>query len=328
MKVKRFDPAIDTEAWNRFVQQGKNSTFLFQREFMDYHADRFQDHSLMIFNEKGQLVSLMPANITNEREVISHQGLTYGGFVLQPECKLETTIAVIYQALCFLKEQNIRVLKLKLFPGFYNSDATDEIEYILFLLNAVLYRRDVAFAINQKHRILYTGNIRREAAKAEKQGAKVVANASTDEFWEQLLVPGLNSRFGVSPVHTAAEIKKLQNAFPQNIRQYNCYMDGELVAGTTLFVTAQVAHCQYISSNEKGRKSGALNYLFKHLLDEVYADIPIFDFGIVNEKEGREINTGMLFWKEGFGGRARKHDFYQIDTTTYTLLEPFVEERL
>src|SRR5439155_20759483 len=105
----------------------------------------------------------------------------YGGFVLQPSCKLETTIAVVYETLCFLKEQNIEVLKLKSFPWFYNSDATDELEYILFLLNATLYRRDVAFAVNQKYRIEYAGNIRREAAKAEKQGAQIVEGASLDD---------------------------------------------------------------------------------------------------------------------------------------------------
>ena len=38
------------EVWDQFVAQSKNGTFLFQRNFMDYHADRFFDCSLMIYD--------------------------------------------------------------------------------------------------------------------------------------------------------------------------------------------------------------------------------------------------------------------------------------
>ena len=47
---------------------------------MEYHKDRFQDYSLMVFDE-NKLVAVLPANRV-EVEVFSHQGLTYGGLVL------------------------------------------------------------------------------------------------------------------------------------------------------------------------------------------------------------------------------------------------------
>ncbi|MGG6545868.1 UNVERIFIED_CONTAM: GNAT family N-acetyltransferase, partial [Prevotella sp. 15_C9] len=37
--------AGDKERWDRFVRRSKNGTFLMQRDYMDYHADRFQDCS-------------------------------------------------------------------------------------------------------------------------------------------------------------------------------------------------------------------------------------------------------------------------------------------
>ena len=44
----------DKEAeWNAFVAQSKNGTFLFDRGYMDYHSDRFTDHSLMFFERVG-----------------------------------------------------------------------------------------------------------------------------------------------------------------------------------------------------------------------------------------------------------------------------------
>ena len=38
-----------------------------------------------------------------------------------------------------------------------------------------------------------------------------------------------------------------------------------------------------------------------------------FDFGISNEKQGKHINKGLNFWKEGFGARTITQDFYRIN---------------
>ena len=54
------------DEWNEFVARSKNGTFLFNRNYMDYHSDRFADYSLM-FYRKGRLYALMPAN--NEGEM-------------------------------------------------------------------------------------------------------------------------------------------------------------------------------------------------------------------------------------------------------------------
>lgn len=36
---------------------------MFNRDFMEYHADRFEDFSLIFKNEKGKIVALLPGNI-------------------------------------------------------------------------------------------------------------------------------------------------------------------------------------------------------------------------------------------------------------------------
>ena len=35
--------ADKADEWNQFVAQSKNGTFLFDRRYMDYHAERFED---------------------------------------------------------------------------------------------------------------------------------------------------------------------------------------------------------------------------------------------------------------------------------------------
>jgi hypothetical protein len=53
-------------------QKVKNGIFLFDRNYLDYHQDRFIDHSVLIL-KKNKIVALFPAN-ENETEICSHGG--------------------------------------------------------------------------------------------------------------------------------------------------------------------------------------------------------------------------------------------------------------
>jgi hypothetical protein len=326
MIVKKFSRELDKDMWNEFVRVGKNKTFLFYREFMDYHSDRFLDSSYMIYDEKSTLIALVPANISNHKPatIISHEGLTYGGIIVNKDVKLKTVIGIFYHFLKHLYQNSVEYFQLKQIPAFYNATVTDEIEYVMFLLDASLFRRDVAFVVDQFNKINCSGNIRRESEKAKKAGAVIKEEHDMTAFWENILVPNLAERFGVKPVHSLSEINLLKKKFPDNIRQFTIFLRDHIVAGVTLFIEGGVVHSQYISSSEEGRKTGALNYLFRCLIDEVFVDHRYFDFGIVNEENGKKINEGMLFWKEAFGGRSMRHDFYNIQTNSFIKLEKYL----
>ena len=84
--VERYAPDCRAE-WDGFIAAGKNATFMFRRDYMDYHADRFEDHSLVL-RKDGQIAALLPANLRPDAVLVSHQGLTYGGFVLRRDATL------------------------------------------------------------------------------------------------------------------------------------------------------------------------------------------------------------------------------------------------
>ena len=65
--------------WDEFVQKSKNGIFMFFRDYMDYHSYRFEDKSLLFF-ENNKLIALLPAN-RNQEDLVSHGGLTFGGIV-------------------------------------------------------------------------------------------------------------------------------------------------------------------------------------------------------------------------------------------------------
>ena len=64
-----------------------------------------------------------------------------------------------------------------------------------------------------------------------------------------------------------------------------------------------------------------MHYLFTHLIEEVFSNKEYFDFGISNENNGKNINEGLLYWKEGFGARSITQDFYEIKTSNYKNLD-------
>ena len=69
--------------WNEFVGRSRNGTFLLDRRYMDYHADRFTDCSWLAM-KGNRIMAMLPANISADGVLHSHGGLTYGGWILPP----------------------------------------------------------------------------------------------------------------------------------------------------------------------------------------------------------------------------------------------------
>lgn len=317
--IQKYMPDHKME-WDKLVISGKNATFLFLRDYMDYHSDRFNDCSLMIYRN-NELIALLPANLTADGTLVSHQGLTYGGFVFQRTVKLCDVLEYFRATLSYLYNLGINTLLYKQIPRFYNTLPADEVEYALFLLDARLYRRDCALVINLEDRLSIQKGRKSEISKAKRFGVTLRQDQDFSPFWEKLLIPRLDSKHNVKPVHTVEEITLLAERFPDNIKLFSAHIDDEIVAGTIIYETKHVAHAQYLSVSENKRKTGALDYLFSRLINDVYKEKKYFDFGICNENEGRSLNHGLLNWKQGFGARSCNHDFYEVRTNSYLNLD-------
>lgn len=317
-QVRLYQPQ-DFTIWNAFISLAKNATFLFDRNFMDYHSDRFKDYSLMIF-DGDKLIAVVPANRV-EDTVYSHQGLTYGGLILNNKAKLSTVISIFKNVLQFLNKNSIEKLIVKTIPTIYSDYFSDELEYCLFIVKAKLYRRDALSVLDLTNKIAIDSNRMEGVKRGFKNELDVKEETSFDQFWNEILVPNLATKHNAKPVHTLSEITKLKNLFPNNIRQFNVYKNEELLGGTTVFVNKKVVHSQYISGNSTKNVSGSLDFLHHHLVKEVFKEYHYHDFGICNEYDGRKINKGLLFWKESFGAKTVIQNFYEVETTNYSLLE-------
>jgi len=322
MKIIKYTKAHKA-SWNNFLDNSKNGTFLLYRDFMEYHQDRFKDHSLLIENKKGKIIAILPAN-EKENTIYSHQGLTYGGLILSKNIGLLEVIKLFYLILTYYNEHNIREIIYKCIPSFYHKKPSFEDQYVLFLLNASLFRIDTNAILNLKQPFKFQKRRERGVKKAKENRVTIQETHNLNDFWKEVLSPNLKKRYNIQPTHSIQEISLLKEKFPDNILQFNVYKGNNIIAGTTIFCKDNTVHAQYIAANEMGKQFGALDLLFDFLIKVKFKDKNYFSFGNSNENEGRYLNKGLNEWKESFGSTTMPSLFYSIETDSYSNLKSFL----
>ncbi|TDX11421.1 FemAB family protein [Flavobacterium sp. S87F.05.LMB.W.Kidney.N] len=309
--VKKYNQN-DFAIWNDFVAQAKNATFLFHRDFMEYHRDRFEDFSLLIFEEE-KLRAILPAN-KRENAVYSHQGLTYGGLVYLSKLKAEKVSLILDEILHFLKENKIQTFYYKPIPDFYFSEGNKEIEFFLIKRGAVLERKEMNLAVNLSMPLKISKSKLKHFRRIEKKNdLYIVEEQNFYPFWEKILAPRLLKKFGVKPVHSKGEITLLKSKFPQNIKQFSAYKNDQIIAGITIFETKNVVKSQYGATSKTGEEFRALDFLFINLIQMYNQNGKcFFDMGIVDEDNESGYNEGLLKQKEELGCSVYGQEFYKI----------------
>ena len=307
-EVRRYTPD-QAEEWNHFVAQSKNGTFLFDRRFMDYHADRFEDCSMMVYR-RGALYALLPANFKGE-VLTSHGGLTYGGLIMSDKCSAKGVQASFVAINDFLRSIAVRKVVYKAIPWIYHRQPAEEDLFALTsICQARLTIRDISSAIIGDRKMPFSESRLSGLRKANRRGLIVKESTDFASFW-QILNDNLTSKYGVHPVHSAEELVLLNSRFPDKIRLFMVFDGEQPLGGTVLFLTPQVLHTQYISATAEGKASGAIDLLFDHLIHHVFADYRFIDFGKSTSSDSADLNEQLIFQKEGFGARAVCYDTYE-----------------
>ena len=305
---KRYNSSLASE-WDRVVEESRNGTFLFKRNYLDYHSDRFSDHSLM-FELGGEIVALLPAN-QKEGVIYSHQGLTYGGVIMTSRCKGTVVLEIFEKMIGYYRANGIKAIIYKPVPHIYHIKPSEEDIYALYRYKAELYSCGISSTIDLTQDISFNSLRTRGVKKALANNIEIKEEFNFAPFWE-MLTQNLQQRHSVSPVHTLKEIEMLRDRFPENIRLYTASQSNELLAGVVIYETATCIHSQYIASSQKGRDLSALDLLFLNLIKERYKEYRYFDFGISTESNGDILNNGLLSQKEGFGATATIYNSYKI----------------
>ena len=309
-EIKRYTPALASE-WNQFVATSKNGTFLFDRGYMDYHADRFCDRSLMFFLGR-HLLAVLPAHQFGDT-FCSHNGLTYGGLVMSPRLTVVQTMNLFRELNDYLRAAGFRHVSYKCIPWIYHRLPAEEDLYALYHeCRARMVARDFATDVFLHSDMRWERVRRRGVSRAQKAGVMVERSNDYAAFWE-VLSQNLQTKYGVKPVHSLQEITLLHSRFPENIQLYQAVKDGLVLGGVVLYITSQVVHAQYSSATPEGKKLGAIDLLYSCIFSD-YESYPHFDFGRSTENpDGSGLNEQLVFQKEGFGGRGLCYDIYEYD---------------
>ncbi len=285
---------------------------------MDYHSDRFVDYSLIIY-DKDKTVAILPAHII-KNELVSHNGLTYGEIVFANN-KLLEIVEIFSSVLEYLNNNKIETLSLKLIPRMYFDKPSDELHYALFLSEARLTQRLALSVIDRSAEFKMSRHRKQTITRAIKNNLRIEEVQEFSDFWNEILIPNLRLKHNVKPVHSLEEIEHLHKMFPENIRQFNVYHNDKIIAGTTVFITKNVIHPQYISGNSDKNELGSIDFLYDYLINDVFKEVRYFDFGPSHEQAATKVNSGILFWKETFGTGTMTQDFYEVKTANYKLLQ-------
>ena len=310
VEIIRYDATMAAQ-WNEMARQCRNSTFQHQRGYMDYHSDRFTDCSLIALHN-GKPRALLPANVDGDT-LWSHRGLTFGGWLV-PLKHFDVTvmIEVMDATVAWMKDNGLKRLVYKAVPHIYHRYPCEEDLYALFRHHASLIETNISTTIDLSCPLPLDRGNKSGANAARKAGITVGPSEDWQQYWH-LLSSLLDERYDTRPVHTLDEILLLQSRFPDDIRLYTATLDGELLASVVMYLSAPVAHCQYIGASPRGKDSKALTLLFDYLIQEsTRLGYRYFDFGISNEDHGRYLNEGLVRQKSRLGGRGIVYNTFEI----------------
>lgn len=303
---------VRKDEWNAFVAASKNGTFLFDRNYMDYHADRFQDSSLMVYSERGKLIGVFPASRKGD-VVTSHGGLTYGGVVCDLDMKAAMMLWVFDRMLDHLAAAGVKKLVYKPVPHVLHQYPAEEDLYALFRRDAKLVRRDASFAIWLPEKLKFAKGKREGVRKANRAGLVVRESADFEAFFE-IGREVMRVRHQGQPAHTACEMALLASRFPLNIKMHAAYDGNRMLAGAISYGMPHAAHVQYMYSCDDGLTVGALDLVIERLVESCTGK-RFINFGISTEDNGRFLNEGLAHQKEMFGARCVIQEVYEVDLT-------------
>lgn len=309
MELIYYNDSLKAE-WDLFVESSKNGTFLFKRDYMEYHSDRFEDNSLLFYQGK-RLRAVFPAAKISD-SLISHPGLTYGGMVTDRKMTVTDMLEIFRLLTEEAKRKGFNNIYYKPVPYIYDSLPAQEDLYALFRHGATIESRNVSSVVETANRLKFREIRKQGVRKAVKIGYSVSPSDDYEKFWD-ILSQNLKTRYDSSPVHSLAEISLLAQRFSDNIKLFATMKGDEMTGGTVCYITERCVHVQYISASAEGKENGALDLLFSYLLNDVFPEVPYFDFGTSNENGGRYLNESLIYQKEGFGGRAVCYDNYRIE---------------
>lgn len=305
------------QEWDDFVMnKSYNGTFLQSRNFLNYHPKgRFDDCSVLIYDEKGALCAVCPAcrlKEGNKNIFYSHKGSTFGGIVISRKgYRVMCVLPMIEQLIRYWEKEQFDVVYLKNTSDIFSQRRNDLLSYALFYHGFHEYKELSSYIDFDDYKDVILSNFaqgkRTHVNNCIREGLIFTELTSCDEItsFYQILCENLQ-KHNIRPVHTLEEMMDLKNRLGKQCGIYGCYMGGEMVAGTMLFYfeQAKTAHAQYLAAKLSLNRLSPMSFLYYSVIKEMkekgYCKV---SWGISTEDKGTFLNMGLVTNKEAVGSR-------------------------
>ena len=289
--IKKYTPE-DKPEWNNFISQTYNATFLHNRNYMDYHQERFQDSSLMLY-KNGRLTALLPAHI-KDNELFSHNGLTYGDLLMSKKAKTGLKMELLEALLNYLNEKGITSWNIKAIPSFFHQVSDESLAYLYSQKGAII-EKNLAFFLVDKANYHLNKNRQRNIRKAT-EGNDLRISYEKDnlkEYWH-IVEENLRLNHQSKPVHNFSEMQYLMKQFPENIQLATIFNEKKMLGGVILYQINGCLHFQYINSIVDESARNSIDYLVNEIIKKNIDKYTAISFGTAENKD-RQINKELVY---------------------------------
>lgn len=313
MEVQRFTEK-DHKKWEDFVAGANNGTVFHTLKFLSYHpAERFKNHHLLI-KENENIIALFPA-VREDQTIISHQGASYGGFVLRNGIGSHDIYLTVGHLLEHLKSEGINKVILTQPPLVYCREPNQYIDFALMKHGFQYRKRELTAVIPldvAEPMLAFHADARRSTKKAFREGITVRLSDDVAGYYD-ILKNNLGMRHNVSPTHTLSELVKLKNLLNDHIQLFGVFLKEKMIGGMIVFIVNQnVILAFYISHDNRYQQYRPVNILFHEVIvwgrnrGFKYLDLGTFTLNM-------EPNWGLGRFKENFNARGFLRDTFEID---------------
>lgn len=313
LRIEKYSADLK-EKWDDFVmKQSMNGTFLQTRQFLDYHKDRFQDTSLILYKGNDTMVAVVPAcTIEDEaRKIFSaHQGSTFGGIVIGKNFNnIEHVDAIMTTLEDYLKSQQYDEIWIKCTSEIFAKGNVNLLYYYMFQRGYSSWD-EISCYIDFEHYeediiTNFTAGRRRDYKYSLKQNLEFRQLETREEVtvFYSILCQNLE-KFDAKPVHSLEELLEFkEERLKEIVDFYGVFHEDKMIAGSMVFkFFDKVFHTQYLAADSGYLKMFPMNFLDTKLIQTAKEKgFQFFSFGTSTEEHGKVLNKHLAQFKEGFG---------------------------
>ncbi len=318
-KITKYHKGLQSQ-WNDFIDRSDKGTFLHRRAYMDYHAGRFDDFSLLIYKD-DKLIAILPAHRHNDT-LIAHNGLTYSDFIYDKKLRIEGQISVMTETFAFLKSQGFTDFMVKTIPAFFHKQPNESNLYLYQRMQGELTEVKPFFVLHTQAFQLNKDR-KKNLKRLQKQALFIKDDIKYLQDYWVIVNQNLAKTYQSKPVHSFDEIDALSKKFPNQIKLFSIFDQTQILGGALVFLINNVVHFQYINAHPDYDKS-AIDLLIFNIIERYKQDYQTISFG--SSSTGHQnLNAGLAYWKESFGCKILNQYFYRLKIDNYKLLNAILQ---